>query len=262
MGAVTETAVAAAPAAPPASAAPPVDAVLADAVDLARAAAVDDGGDSVGEHLGVTADEERVATQAFAASLPGYEGGYWAVTVARTARSKTVTVDEVVLLPGPDALRAPAWVPWQERLQPGDLSPGDLLPAVENDPRLVPAYTLSDDPAVEEVAFELGVGRERVMSRDGRADAAERWYAGDGGPDSPMARQAPAHCGTCGFFLSLAGSLRAGFGVCGNEITPMDGHVVSVEYGCGAHSQVVVTVPPIAEPTGEVFDDGDEITVG
>jgi hypothetical protein len=240
------------------------DAVLAAAVEVARAAAVEVGGEHVGEHLGVTADGtdgDRVATHAFASTLPGYAGWYWGVTLARISRSRSVTVDEVVLLPGADALLAPAWVPWHERLRPGDLSPGDLLPAVENDPRLVPAYVLSDDPAVEDVAFELGLGRERVLSREGRLEAAERWYAGDGGPDTPMARQAPAHCGTCGFFVALAGSLRAGFGVCGNEITAMDGRVVSVEYGCGAHSQVVVAVPPIAEPSGAVFDDGDEITV-
>lgn len=240
---------------------PTLDTALAAAVDLAREAAVEVGGESVGEHLGANAEEERVVTHAFAASLPGYSGWYWGVTVARAPRSKALTVDEVVLLPGPDALLAPAWVPWQERLQPGDLSPGDLLPVVENDPRLVPAYTLADDPAVEDVAFELGIGRERVMSREGRLDAAERWYTGEGGPDTPMARQAPARCGTCGFLLPLAGSLRAGFGVCGNEITAVDGRVVSVEYGCGAHSQIVFAIPAMAEPSGEVFDDGDEIIV-
>jgi hypothetical protein len=151
-------------------------------------------------------------------------------------------------------------VPWHERLLPGDLSPGDLLPSVADDPRLVPAYVASDDPAVEEVAFELGLGRARVMSREGRLDAAERWYAGEGGPDTPMSRQAPASCGTCGFLLPLAGSLQAGFGVCGNEISSTDGRVVSVEYGCGAHSEAAVVVPSLAELTGAVYDDGDEIT--
>jgi hypothetical protein len=96
-----------------------------------------------------------------------------------------------------------------------------------------------------------------VMSREGRLDAAERWYDGDGGPESSMARQAPAHCGTCGFLLPLAGSLRAGFGVCGNEMTATDGRVVSVEFGCGAHSEAAVVVPSLAERTGEVYDDGD-----
>jgi hypothetical protein len=96
------------------------------------------------------------------------------------------------------------------------------------------------------------------MSREGRLDAAERWHDGDFGPESPMARQAPARCGTCGFLLPLAGSLRAGFGVCGNLITPAEGHVVSVEYGCGAHSDVVVPGGSAVEVAEVVFDDGDE----
>jgi hypothetical protein len=243
------------------------DAVLAAAVDLARAAAVEVGEDSVGEHLGAQADGDRIVTHAFATSLPGYGGWHWAVTLARAPRAKAITVDEVVLLPGDGALLAPQWVPWSERLRPGDLGPGDLVPAIPDDPRLVPAYAEpddsddSDDSAQQRaVAFELGVGRERVMSREGRLDAAERWFTGDFGPDSAMARHAPAHCGTCGFFLPLAGSLRAGFGVCGNEITNADGHVVSVGYGCGAHSQAEVAVPPIAEPSGTVYDDGDEVS--
>ena len=166
----------------------------------------------------------------------------------------------MVLLPGDAALLAPAWVPWHERIQPGDLSPGELLPPAENDPRLVPAYVLSDDPAVEAVAFELGVGRERVLSRDGRLSAADRWQTGDRGPDTAMARHAPARCGTCGFFLALAGSLRAGFGVCGNEVTDTDGQVVSVEYGCGAHSQARVETGPTHDLGELVYDDGDELT--
>jgi hypothetical protein len=230
-------------------------------VEQARAAAVDVGGDAVGEHLGESAGPEREAVHTFESKLPGYVGWYWAVTLARAPRAKVATVDEVVLLPGAGALLAPAWVPWQERLQPGDLGPGDLLPPRPDDPRLVPAYTASGDPDVDDVALELGLGRVRVLSREGRRDAAQRWHDGDRGPDSAMARHAPGRCGTCGFFVSLAGSLRAGFGVCGNEITEADGQVVSVEYGCGAHSEAGV-VAPLAEPSGEVYDDGVEIETG
>ena len=237
------------------------DAVLAAAVDQARAAALEVGGESVGEHIGVRSEGERVATHAFASTLPGYVGWYWAVTVARVSRSKTVTVDEVVLLPGEDALRAPDWVPWHDRVRPGDLSPGDLIPPPNpDDPRLVPGYLLSDDPAVEAVAFELGLGRERVLSREGRLWTAERWHTGDRGPDTAMARNAPAHCGTCGFYLPLAGSLSAGFGVCGNEITDTDGQVVSVEFGCGAHSEVKVEGTSHADIAELVYDDGEDFS--
>jgi hypothetical protein len=236
-----------------------IDSVLAAAVDLARAAAQEMAGAEVGEHLGVVAVEGRVATHEFAATVAGYRGWHWAVTLARAPRSKTVTVDEVVLLPGPGALLAPTWVPWQDRLRPDDLGPGDLLPRIESDPRLVPAYLLSDDPSVEAVAYELGLGRVHVMSRDGRLDVAERWHAGDSGPDTQMARQAPARCGTCGFYLPIEGSLRAAFGVCGNDMTSTDGRVVSVEFGCGAHSEVGAEAAPIAEPIGEVYEDGDVV---
>jgi hypothetical protein len=167
-------------------------------------------------------------------------------------------VDEVVLVPGDDALLAPEWVPWSERLRPGDLGVGDLLPTKAGDDRLVPAYLLSDDPAVEAVAFELGLGRVRVMSALGRDDAAERWYAGEGGPDTAMATHAPGRCATCGFYLPIEGSLRAVFGACGNAFSPRDGAVVSADAGCGAHSEVVVdqaaTPPP--PPT---YDDGVDI---
>lgn len=239
---------------------PRLDAVLAAAVELARAAAAEVGGPHVGEHQGTHADGDRLVTHLFASTLPGYSGWQWAVTLARPPRGKLATVDEVVLLPGREALLAPAWVPWEERLQPGDLSPGDLLPSAPDDPRLVPAYLQADDPAVEAVALELGLGRTRVMSREGRLDAAERWHAGDGGPDTPMARQAPGRCGTCGFFLPLAGSLSAAFGVCGNEITDTDGRVVTVDHGCGAHSEATVKAPPLAEPGEIVYDDGEDVT--
>ena len=78
------------------------------------------------------------------------------------------------------------------------------------------------------------------MSAWGRADAAERWHDGDFGPESPMARSTKRVCRDCGFFLPLTGSLGAMFGVCGNELSA-DGHVVDRHYGCGAHSEAVLT---------------------
>src|SRR5262249_9139625 len=124
-----------------------VDKAVAEAVDLAREAAIAEGGSSVGEHLGVEPVGQRAAMHYFASTLTGYRGWRWAVTVARASRAKLVTVDEVVLLPGEGALLAPEWLPWSERLQPGDLGVGDLLPTAPDDDRLVAAYVESDDPA-------------------------------------------------------------------------------------------------------------------
>ncbi len=227
------------------SAAP--DSVCAEAVDLARAAAVEVGGVDVGDHLGAYGEGERVVTHEFACTNPGYRGWVWSVTLARAPRSKVVTLDEVVLLPGDSAVLSPQWLPWDQRLRPGDLGVGDLLTTPADDRRLVPAYAAGDDDPdfsddspttlLRDVADELGLGRVRVLSLYGRIDAADRWYTGDAGPDSAMAKAAPAHCGTCGFYLPLAGSLRLAFGVCANAITPDDGRVVSADHGCGAHSE-------------------------
>lgn len=213
------------------------------AVELARAAAVELAGAAVGEHLGVEVDDALVVTHTFATTEPAYTGWRWAVTVTRADGSTDVTVDEVVLLPGSGALVAPAWVPWAERVQPGDLAPGDLLPPPAGDPRLVPAYADPDAELAAEFAaavhWELGLGRPRVLSLDGRADAAQRWYDGEQGPGAPLARAAPARCADCGFLVPLAGSLRQLFGVCANVYAPDDARVVSLDHGCGAHSEVV-----------------------
>ena len=222
------------------------DAVTLAAVDLARDALVEvEGEEVVGEYLGATAEGERVVTHAFACLNPGYRGWYWAVTLVRASRAKTPTVLETVLLPGDDALLAPTWVPWADRVEPGDVAPGMLMPTPDNDPRLDPGYTVGSSPAtagetieIRAVVQELGLGRERVLSHAGRERVAERWAATHSA-ESPEARQAPGTCAQCGYFLRLRGELGAAFGVCANEYAPADGRVVNVDYGCGAHSSIV-----------------------
>jgi hypothetical protein len=218
------------------------DAVGARAVDAARTALLEsvDVVD-VGEHLGHVGEDDRVVTHLFACIRPGYRGWRWAVTVARAPRAKAVTVDEIVLLPGDEAIVAPEWVPWRDRIKPGDLGPGDLLPTEDDDPRLVPGYTTGDEivdqDSVREVADELGLGRTRVLSLEGRDLAAQRWYDGSHGPDAPIAQSAPGSCSTCGFLVRMAGPLSQVFGVCANAYANDDGRVVSFDHGCGAHSE-------------------------
>lgn len=255
-GGVAQTSRTATPRAPRAAR---LDQACAGAVEVARSGLAEVDPDHVGEHVTALAEGERMVTHLFECLLPGYRGWRWAVTVARAPRSRHVTLCESALLPGPDALLAPEWVPWQDRLRPGDLGVGDLLPTSVDDDRLVPAYLRSDDPAVEEVAFELGLGRARVMSRAGRADTAQRWYDGDHGPAAPISTAAPrpARCGACGFYLPLAGSLRAVFGVCGNMYAPDDGQVVSADHGCGAHSEVMTEPSGPVDELPTVYDDGE-----
>lgn len=244
-----------------------------DAVAQARAAAITDavrdlgpgaGAEAVGDHLDAVPEEGGGLTHYFVARQAGYRGWRWSVSLAcvddpDTAEASIPTVSEVVLVPGPDALVAPVWLPWQERVRPGDLGVGDLLPTSPDDERLAPAYLQCDDPAVEEVAQEVGLGRATVLSRAGRDEIAQRWQDGPHGAGTDMARAAPDSCGTCGFLVPLAGSLRAAFGVCGNEYAPADGAVVAVGYGCGAHSSVVLE-PAVPVAIAElVYDDGVDL---
>jgi len=254
--------------------------LCAQAVDLAGAAAAElTGPEHVGEHLAVQADGDRVVTHLFDSLLPGYVGWRWAVTVTRASRSKLVTVSEVVLLPGPDALLAPEWVPWRDRLRPGDLGVGDLLPASPDDERLVPVVAEEGDDglawpdeagagtAAAQTATEPEAGQARVLSAIGRDGTAERWYEGDHGPHTALARAAPAPCASCGFLIRLSGPLGGVFGVCANAYAPEDGRVVSVDHGCGAHSEAdrghgaEPAMPPIIDELGYDLVDQPGISV-
>ena len=225
------------------------DSVCLAAVDPAREAAVVEAGlaDHVGEPVGVLAEGERLLTHLFECLLPGYRGWRWAVTLTRPPRARTVTVNDVVLVAGADALVPPAWVPWSERVEPGDLAPGVILPTEADDPRLVPGYesvkdaaTSLDEPkeAIADLITDLLLTRARVLSVAGQDEAASRWQTSDAGPAAPIAVAAPKPCRTCGFLVSLTGSLGTSFGVCANAFAPDDGRVVALEHGCGAHSEI------------------------
>jgi hypothetical protein len=225
-------------------------------IAIARSAAVEDAGDAkqVGEYLGATREDEIALTAAFAATDRGYRGWHWSVTLAVVDRARP-TVSEVVLLPGERALLAPPWLPWDQRIRAGDVGAGDLLPTAPADPRLVPGYVDSDDPDLQELEYEFGFGRERVLSRDGRDDAAQRWHDGPFGPDDIIAQQAPAQCVSCGFYVPLRGLLGMALGACANEYSPADGRVVDAEYGCGAHSSTKIDAPLISASTETVVDE-------
>lgn len=215
------------------------DTVLSGAHEVARAAL---GNEPVGEYLGFELEAERLGTHYFASTAPGYRGWRWYVTVSRIPRSRTATVCESGLLPGEESLVAPAWLPWAERLSPGDVSPTDRLPYVADDDRLEPGWTAgTGDAETDRLALrELGLGRDRVMNRAAIDAAATRWYEGSRGPDTPGAKAAGAPCATCGFVIPLAGSLGNLFGVCANQWSPDDGKVVALDHGCGAHSETDV----------------------
>ncbi|MEO5743561.1 MAG: DUF3027 domain-containing protein [Terracoccus sp.] len=224
---------------------PKQDAVLAGAVEPARAALLPVAEpDTVGEHLGFEALGERLGMHWFACLSSGYGGWRWGVSVARVPRGKVATVCETNLLPTAQAVLAPEWLPYAQRLAPGDLGAGDTLPYRADDPLLEAGFEASGEEEVDQMAFfELGLGRPRVLSAEGRQEAAGRWYAGEGGPTSEVSVKASARCTTCGYFLPLPGALRATFGVCANEWSPSDGRVISLDHGCGAHSETDLDAP-------------------
>ncbi|WP_346098763.1 DUF3027 domain-containing protein [Streptomyces olivaceiscleroticus] len=162
------------------------DRLCAEAVELARGAAEEAAlPGMVGEHVDAVADGDRVVTHLFECKEPGYRGWRWAVTVARASRAKVVTLDESVLLPGPDALLAPEWVPWSERLRPGDMGPGDLLPTESEDLRLEPGFA-----ADETFGDNGGVGVPAVAPGSPDADATGP-TAADRADAARAARTAP-----------------------------------------------------------------------
>ena len=214
------------------------------ALDIAKQAVIEDAGkrEYVGEFYSVDSDEERVATYLFEAKLPGYDGWRWAVTIAKIDEQSAPTICDVVLLPGTKALLAPNWIPYSQRIQPGDLGVGDVVPTAADDERLTQGYAaLPEDEELDITQlFEFGLGRARVLSVIGRDEASKRWYEGDRGPRTPIARSAPKPCQSCGFYIPIAGSLRTTFGVCSNAISPEDARVVSFDHGCGAHSEALI----------------------
>ena len=192
---------------------------------------------SVGEHTAAKLQAERLVTHLFECNLAGYEGWRWAVTMARPPRGRTATVCELELLPGEEALLAPPWVPWADRLRSGDITRSDHLPKRETDERLEPGWESTGEEGDRVALDELDLGRARVLSHEGVQRAAQRWYDGEHGPQADGVRKAHASCSSCGFLMLMAGQIRHVFGVCANELAVDDGRVVSLDHGCGAHSE-------------------------
>ena len=216
---------------------------LRDIVDLSE----------VGEFVR-TYEEGATTVVQFASTHAGYVGWHWSVAVSGEPRG----VDEMWMEPGDGALVAAPWTPWSERIQPGDLAPGDVMPTAPDDPRLAPGYTGLGE--IDELAeplspqsWSLGLGRERVLSPLGLADAVDRWREGDNGPRTAIARYADLPCSSCGWLITIGGSLGQAFGVCANSMSPSDGRLVSMDHGCGAHSETIVE--PISVVAGELVVD-------
>ena len=69
-----------------------------------------------GDLISETAEDDGVYTLLFAATMGGYPGWHWTVSLAEVPGAEP-TVLETELMPGEGALLAPDWVPWSERLE-------------------------------------------------------------------------------------------------------------------------------------------------
>ncbi|WP_181996979.1 DUF3027 domain-containing protein [Corynebacterium diphtheriae] len=220
-----------------------------NAVAVARRGLEELGEGAVGEHIGVQQVSLESATHRFAAEVPGYDGWEWNAVVACVPGSKYVTLSEVALVLGGSALQPPRWVPYHERVRPGDLGPNDVMPPRDDDPRLT----------ADERTAAMDFGTTKKLSKAGLNGTKVRWQNGAFGPQSEYAEKAKLPCYTCAFYVPMTDPVGNNFGVCTNEYSA-DGHIVHSRYGCGAHTDT----PPV-EPLGVVelqpFDDEHPVSV-
>jgi len=93
------------------------DEVLMAATDQAKAALeLITPADTIGEYLGYIVEGEHVLSLLFDCLMTGYPGWRWTVSLSRVDSDSEPQVLETELMPGDDALLAPEWVPWSDRL--------------------------------------------------------------------------------------------------------------------------------------------------
>jgi hypothetical protein len=176
------------------------DAVLADAVDAARTAVEGIAPAwQIGLHLGAKSEGDRLVTHLFESKLPGYLGWQWYAVLTRNSRSKVVTVDELGLLPSEDSILAPEWVPWAERVRPGDEQEDEVsaeaagaaspdLPAGEPGAQSGP----DQGGSAEDPADDDGAPEDDSDDADGNADGAGDDYDADGADDDEADDETPS----------------------------------------------------------------------
>ena len=155
----------------------------------------------------------------FVSEVPGYSGWEWIAVLASVPGSGEITVNEVSLQAGRDAKLAPEWVPYEDRVQPGDLGPGDVLPPRLDDNRLIQWRALDAVPDGNQ-GFPRNPAAEDTLSEQGLQEAVARWRATNGA-DSDFAQQAEFNCETCAFYLPF-NSMETGLG-CARTNTRLTG---------------------------------------
>jgi hypothetical protein len=123
--------------------------VTAADVELARTALLEiTPAESVGEPVGSIDEGDGVVSVYFATNLSGYPGWRWTVTIAHLDGGDG-SVLETELTPGDDALLAPDWVPWVDRLAEYQAAQADA-PADDADDADDDADDDDDDDATDD----------------------------------------------------------------------------------------------------------------
>ena len=143
-----------------------------------------------GDFISETSEGEGVYTLLFAATMGGYPGWHWTVSVAELPDSAP-TVLEAELLPGDGSLLAPEWVPWSDRLVAGedldvlaDLDPDDDLEDLDDPDDLDDDHGDDPDDGIDfesvddlEASDLLAMGEDEKDQPEAEAD--------DDGPEPP-----------------------------------------------------------------------------
>ena len=149
---------------------PKLDTILADAVDVARNALTEIAVDTeIGEYLGATPEGERLVTHRFVSQKKGYRGWTWFATLARVprAKAKDLTVCEAGIVAGEDALLAPAWLPWADRLAKEEIEAAEADNAADESGQVSPEGQASASDGSEPAATGEPAESDFEESADG-----------------------------------------------------------------------------------------------
>lgn len=215
------------------------------AIEIAKKEAILTSGRKayVGDYIDSKEIDDVSAVHTFASNLTAYQDWQWEVVLTKVDADDEIKVLQSCLMPGQKAEIAPKWVPFRDRLKPSDIGETDEMLYEKEDLRL------EDNAEIIEILKEekpekienIALSKARVLNAYGKEDLADRWYNGSHGPFTASTRISSLGCNSCAFYISISGDMGQLFGVCANAWSRDDGKVVSLDHGCGMHSETDVT---------------------
>lgn len=227
----------------------------------------------VGAYCGSIIENADTVTHQFISNHIAYPDWNWNVTISKVDPNDSITIIESKLLPKQNAFLAPKWIEYKDRLRVFDITETDEFAYESDDLRIENTFDNSNDNSVHDAdsadnsdnadsadnsdqnikdminllknedvktVSKLAFERNRVLNAYGKQDLSYRWYEGSHGPKTASSRISQASCNSCAFYISLQGDMGQMFGVCANAWSRDDGSVVSLDHGCGMHSETDV----------------------